>query len=80
MLQWRPELVVLHRLMMTELTRVTPGLPQPVAGTPPLAVIIEIYVAFARDHPAHVHLMLRGELERVAYIRIQVMPRTRRWR
>src|SRR5262249_20155680 len=29
-----------------------------------LAAMIETYVAFARDHPAHVHLMLRGELAR----------------
>jgi len=29
-----------------------------------LAAMIEAYVAFARDHPAHVHLMLRGELAR----------------
>jgi AcrR family transcriptional regulator len=27
-----------------------------------LGALIEAYVAFARDHPAHVHLMLRGEL------------------
>lgn len=27
-----------------------------------LGAIIETYVAFAREHPAHVHLMLRGEL------------------
>jgi len=27
-----------------------------------LAAMIEAYVAFARDHPAHIHLMLRGEL------------------
>jgi AcrR family transcriptional regulator len=27
-----------------------------------LGALIETYVAFARDHPAHVHLMLRGEL------------------
>src|SRR5262245_3314590 len=30
-----------------------------------LAAMIETYVAFARDHPAHVHLMLRGELARL---------------
>jgi AcrR family transcriptional regulator len=27
-----------------------------------LGALIEAYVTFARDHPAHVHLMLRGEL------------------
>jgi AcrR family transcriptional regulator len=27
-----------------------------------LGALIEAYVAFARDHPAHIHLMLRGEL------------------
>jgi len=27
-----------------------------------LGAMIEAYVAFARDHPAHIHLMLRGEL------------------
>ena len=30
-----------------------------------LAAMIEAYVAFARDHPAHVHLMLRGELSQM---------------
>lgn len=27
-----------------------------------MGALIEAYVAFARDHPAHIHLMLRGEL------------------
>ena len=27
-----------------------------------LGALIEAYVGFARDHPAHIHLMLRGEL------------------
>lgn len=31
-------------------------------GADALAAIIETYVRFAREHPAHLHLMLRGEL------------------
>jgi len=27
--------------------------------------MIETYVTFARDHPAHIHLMLRGELAQI---------------
>jgi len=66
-----------HQLLEQRLRRAREQAPSAARA---LAAMIETYVAFARDHPAHVHLMLRGELERVAYIRIQVMPRTRRWR
>ncbi|HET9973366.1 MAG TPA: hypothetical protein VFQ68_34400 [Streptosporangiaceae bacterium] len=30
-----------------------------------LGALIEANVGFARDHPAHIHLMLRGELARL---------------
>src|SRR5947207_3134932 len=33
-------------------------------GARALGAIVETYVAFARDHPAHLHLMLRPELSK----------------
>ncbi len=44
-----------------------------------LSALIETYVAFARDHLAHIHLMLRGELARSACCGPLVMPAPGAW-
>ena len=50
-----------HQLLEQQLRRARAQAPSAARA---LAAMIEAYVAFARDHPAHVHLMLRGELAR----------------
>ena len=51
-----------HELLEQRLHRAREQAPS-AAGA--LAAMIEAYVTFARDHPAHVHLMLRGELSQM---------------
>jgi len=48
-----------HQILEHRLRRAREQAPTAVAA---LGAMIETYVAFARDHPAHIHLMLRGEL------------------
>src|SRR5215467_15631226 len=50
-----------HQLLEQRLRRAREQAPTAARA---LAAMIETYVAFARAHPAHVHLMLRGELAR----------------
>jgi AcrR family transcriptional regulator len=50
-----------HQLLEARLRRARE---QASSGARALAAMIEAYVAFAGDHPAYVHLMLRGELAR----------------
>jgi len=51
-----------HELLEQQLRRARSEAPSAVRA---LGAMIETYVAFARDHPAHVHLMLRGELSQM---------------
>ena len=51
-----------HELLLPRLRQAREQAPT-AAGA--LAAIVVAYAGFARDHPAHVHLMLRGELARL---------------
>jgi AcrR family transcriptional regulator len=48
-----------HELLEQRLLRAREQAP---SAAQALGAMVEAYVAFARDHPAHAHLMLRGEL------------------
>jgi AcrR family transcriptional regulator len=51
-----------HELLEERLRRARARAPSSARA---LTAMVETYVAFARDHPAHVHLMLRGELSQL---------------
>ncbi|MEV0568944.1 TetR/AcrR family transcriptional regulator [Dactylosporangium sp. NPDC050588] len=48
-----------HQLLLERLRAAREAAPTAVRG---LGAILEAYVAFAREHPGHLHLMLRSEL------------------
>src|SRR5687767_15213892 len=48
-----------HQLLLERLQAARQAAPTAVRG---LGAILEAYVTFAREHPGHLHLMLRSEL------------------